>query len=43
MTLSQNKIDKFDSYIDNWDTGTQEIIEYSNTDLSFSPNILWTS
>ena len=43
MTLSQNKINKFDSYIDNWDTGTQEIIEYSNTDLSFSPNILWTS
>ena len=40
MTLSENKIREFDEYIDNWDTGTQEIIRHSGTDIAFSPNIL---
>ena len=39
-TFSQNKVKKFREYRDNWDEGTQEIVEYSNTDLAFSPSII---
>lgn len=43
MTLSENKIISYSAYIDNWDTGEQETIDYKNTDLAFSPNVIWTS
>ncbi len=37
--FSRNKVNNFVEYRDNWDTGTQERIVYSNTDLAFSPNM----
>ena len=43
MTLSENKIDTFIQYIDSWDTGGQEEVIYTNTDLAFSPSIIWAS
>ena len=43
MTLSQNKIISHTAYIDNWDTWGQETVDYENTDLAFSPNIIWAS
>ena len=42
-TLSKNKISNFTEYIDNWDTWGQEKIEYEDTDISFSPNLIWSS
>ncbi len=39
LTLSQNRIKQYDEYIDNWDTGMQEIIHHENTQIAFSPNI----
>ncbi len=41
-TLSVNKIVAFDEYVDNWDTGEQDIIQHELTDISFSPNQLHT-
>ncbi len=38
-TFSRNKVKRFTEYRDNWDTGAQEQIEYSDTDLAFSPGI----
>ena len=43
ITLSENKVDTFIQFIDNWDTWGQEEVTYSNTDLAFSPNIIWSS
>lgn len=43
MTLSQNKVAAFTEYIDNWDTWGQEKIEHENTDLAFSPSVIWAS
>ena len=43
MTISENKIDSFIQYIDSWDTGGQEEVIYTNTDLAFSPSIIWAS
>ena len=43
MTLSQNKIISFTEYIDNWDTTIQEVVEHENSDLLFSPGIIWVS
>ena len=43
MTLSQNKITNYTAYIDNWDNGGQEKVAYENTDLAFSPNVMWSS
>ncbi len=40
MTLSQNKIESFNEYVDNYDVGGQETIAHKNTDLAFSPNII---
>ncbi len=39
-TFSQNKIKNLTVYIDNWDTWGQETETYSETDISFSPNII---
>ena len=43
MTLSENKIDTFIQYIDSWDTGGQQETVYTETDLAFSPSIIWAS
>ena len=43
MTLSQNQIANYTEYIDNWDTWGQESIEHENTNLAFSPEIIWAS
>lgn len=43
ITLSKNKLDTMTQFIDNWDTGGQEEILHQNTDLAFSPNIIWSS
>ena len=40
MTLSENKIVSFTEYIDNWDTWDKDTVNYENTDISFSPNII---
>lgn len=39
-TLSQNKIKAFTEYIDNWDTGMQEVVYHGTTDIAFSPNLI---
>ena len=38
LTISENKVDSFTQFIDNWDTWGQEQILHENTDLAFSPN-----
>jgi iron complex outermembrane receptor protein len=38
--FSRNKVKEFAEYRDDWDTGEQEIIEYNDTDLAFSPNVV---
>ena len=43
LTLSKNKIVEYNEYVDNWDTWGQEEINYKNTDLAFSPNLIWSS
>jgi len=43
MTLSQNKITNYTAYIDNWDNGGQEKVDHENTDLAFSPSVIWAS
>jgi len=43
ITLSKNKLDTMTQFIDNWDTGGQEEILHQNTDLAFSPDIIWSS
>lgn len=43
LTLSKNKLDTITQFIDNWDTGIQEAVTHENTDLAFSPNIIWSS
>lgn len=40
ITLSENKIVSFTEYIDNWDTWGKDSVNYKNTDISFSPNII---
>ena len=40
MTLSENKIVSHTEYIDNWDTWDKDTVNYKNTDISFSPNII---
>lgn len=39
-TISQNKIASFDEHIFNWDTYVEEVINHTNTDLAFSPNLI---
>jgi iron complex outermembrane recepter protein len=40
FSLSQNKVKAFSEFRDDWDTGLQEVFDYKNTDLAFSPNML---
>ncbi|QIP11578.1 TonB-dependent receptor [Spirosoma aureum] len=39
-TFSRNKIQNFTEYLDNFDNGQQESRQYSETDISFSPNAI---
>ena len=39
-TFSQNKITSFSEYVFNYDTNTEDELKHTNTDLSFSPNII---
>jgi len=38
LTLSRNRINEFDEYIDDWDTGNQLVITHKDVDLAFSPS-----
>ncbi|MEN9999077.1 MAG: hypothetical protein RI922_2067 [Bacteroidota bacterium] len=40
LTLSQNKINEFKEYVDNYDTYTQDVIVHNNTDIAFSPSTI---
>lgn len=40
ITLSQNKVVQYKEFIDNWDTWSQDTIEYKNTELAFSPSVI---
>lgn len=42
-TFSENKISNFTEYVDNWDTWGQEQIVYEDTDIAFSPDLIWAS
>lgn len=42
-TFSENKIANFTEYVDNWDTWGQETIHYEDTEISFSPDLIWAS
>ena len=39
-TFSKNKISNFFEYVDNWDTGEQDIIYLGETDIAFSPDLI---
>lgn len=40
LTWSQNKIQEFTEYIDNYDTNIQAQVLHKNTDIAFSPEII---
>ncbi len=40
LALSRNKVKEFVEYIDNQDTGAQEVVVHRNTDLAFSPSVV---
>ncbi len=42
-TFSKNKIKDFIEYVDDWDTGRQQVFELGTTDLAFSPNFIGNS
>lgn len=42
-TFSQNKIENFTEYVDNWDTWGQESFDLGTTDIAFSPNVIANS
>lgn len=39
LTLSRNKVNDFEEYIDDYDNGGQKINSFSSADIAFSPNI----
>lgn len=41
-TFSQNKIQNFTEYVDNYDSpsGAQDVIDHGTTDIAFSPNVI---
>lgn len=39
-TFSENKIDKYTEFVDNYDDGTQQSNTYTNSDIAFSPSII---
>lgn len=43
LTLSKNKIKNYKEFVDNYDTWTQDSIEYKESDIAFSPNVIASS
>ena len=43
LTISENKVDTFSQFIDNWDTWGQSQVKHENTDLAFSPKLTWAA
>lgn len=41
--ISQNRVDEFEEYIDNWDLGGQDTVYHFDSDLSFSPSAIFSS
>jgi iron complex outermembrane receptor protein len=39
-TLSQNKIEEFKEFVDNWDSGGLDEVIHENTDIAFSPSVI---
>lgn len=39
-TFSQNKIENFEEFVDDYDIGGQQKVSYSKTDIAFSPHII---
>lgn len=39
-TISQNKIERYTQFVDNFDTGVQETRLFNNTDIAFSPSFI---
>ena len=39
-TISQNRVDNFTEYVDNYDSGGQQVIEHRRTDIAFSPGLI---
>lgn len=39
-TISENKIESFSEFVDDWDTGMQIERVYDNSDISFSPGLI---
>lgn len=42
-TYSNNKIKRFNEYLDDWDNGGQILISHTNTSIAFSPDIIASS
>jgi iron complex outermembrane receptor protein len=42
-TFSKNKVKDFTEYVDNWDTWSQDAENLGETDLSFSPNVIFNN
>lgn len=40
LTISKNKINHSDEYVDDYDNGGQILIKHKNTDISFSPSVI---
>lgn len=40
MAMSRNKIVAYTEYLDDYDNGGQIAVNYNNTDISFSPNVI---
>ncbi|MFT6002765.1 MAG: iron complex outermembrane receptor protein, partial [Flavobacteriales bacterium] len=43
LTLSQNKIEKWTEYLDNWDTWGKDTVVHTNSTLAFSPSVIASS
>ncbi|MFQ3336695.1 MAG: iron complex outermembrane receptor protein, partial [Flavobacteriales bacterium] len=43
LTLSQNKIQEWTEYVDNWDTWGKDTIVHTNSTLAFSPSVIASS
>ena len=43
LNISDNKINSFNEYIDNWETGGQEIVNHEKTTIAFSPSLIASS
>lgn len=39
-TFSQNRIENFEEFVDDYDNGGQQKVSYTKTDIAFSPNII---